>query len=82
MWATIPAVLYARRETPLKAIWAFIYSTFSLLALSWVCIYSWFTMKNSNWLTREINGGNEKSAAEIEDDALNYNSGQHQLPPR
>ena len=80
MWATIPAVLYARRETPLKAIWAFIYSTFSLLALSWVCIYSWFTMKNSNWLTRDISS--KENETDVGDGTLNYNSGQCQRPPR
>lgn len=54
LWAMIPAVLYAHRETPLKAAWAFISAVFSLFALSWVCIYSWITMNNPGWLTRDI----------------------------
>ena len=54
LWATIPAVLYAHRETPLKAAWAFVSALFSLIALSWVCIYSWITMNNPGWMTRDI----------------------------
>lgn len=52
LWAMIPAVLYAHRETPLKAAWAFISALFSLFALSWVCMYSWLTMNNPGWMTR------------------------------
>ena len=52
IWAIIPAVLYAHRESPLKAAWAFICAVFSLFALSWICVYSWITMNNPQWLTR------------------------------
>ena len=58
LWAMIPAVLYAHRETPLKAAWAFISALFSLFALSWVCLYSWITMNNPGWMTR--NAANDK----------------------
>ena len=54
LWAMIPAVLYAHRETPLKAAWAFVCAIFSLFALSWICIYSWITMSNPGWMTRDI----------------------------
>ena len=62
LWAMIPAVLYAHRETPLKAAWAFISAVFSLFALSWVCIYSWITMSNPGWMTRDIS---KKDDAEV-----------------
>ncbi len=54
LWATIPAMLYAEKEGPLKASLAFFVGIFNLLALSWVCVYSWITMRNSKWMTREI----------------------------
>ena len=54
LWAMIPAVLYANRETPLKAAWAFISALYSLFALSWVCFYSWITMNNPGWMTRSV----------------------------
>ena len=63
LWATIPAVLYAHRETPLKAAWAFVSALFSLLALSWVCIYSWITMNNPGWMTRDISKKDEMETA-------------------
>ena len=53
IWAIIPAVLYAHRESPLKAAWAFVCAIISLFALSWVCIYSWITMNNPQWMTRD-----------------------------
>lgn len=63
LWAMIPAVLYANRETPLKAAWAFVYAIFSLFALSWVCFYSWITMNNPGWMTRNIS---KKDKVEVE----------------
>lgn len=63
LWATIPAVLYAHRETPLKAAWAFVSALFSLLALSWICIYSWITMNNPGWMTRDISKKDEIETA-------------------
>ena len=63
LWAAIPAVLYAHRESPLKAAWAFICAFISLFALSWICIYSWITMNNPQWMTR--GGKNESSDVKI-----------------
>ena len=54
LWASIPAVLYAEKEGPFKAVLAFFVGIFNLLALSWVCAYSWITMRNSKWMTREV----------------------------
>lgn len=54
LWASIPAVLYAEKEGPFKAILAFFVGIFNLLALSWVCVYSWITMRNSKWMTRDV----------------------------
>ena len=59
LWAMIPAILYAHRETPLKAAWAFVCALFSLFALSWVCLYSWITMNNPTWMTRNISKDEE-----------------------
>ena len=54
LWATIPALIYAEKESPLKAFFAFAVALFNLIALSWICIYSWITMRNSKWMTREV----------------------------
>ncbi len=54
LWAIIPALLYAERESPLKALMAFVVGIFNLVALSWICAYSWITMRNSKWMTRNI----------------------------
>lgn len=54
VWATVPAILYAERESPLKALLAFAVGVFNLVALSWICIYSWLTVRNSKWMTREV----------------------------
>jgi len=62
MWATIPAILYLERESPVKALYAFAVGLFNLLALSWICVYSWFTVRNSRWMTRDLHPGD---AAEV-----------------
>ena len=59
VWATVPALLYAERESPLKALWAFAVGIFNLFALSWICAYSWITMRNSKWMTRELRNKEE-----------------------
>lgn len=43
---------FRRRST--DAIWAFIYSLFAAVALSWIVPYSILTAKNGKWLTRDI----------------------------
>ena len=52
--ALIPAVIYAKRVSFLNAVWAPVYSFYSMLLLSWIPVYAFFTARNSNWLTREI----------------------------
>lgn len=54
LWATIPAILYAAKESPIKAVRAFFFGIFNLAALSWICAYSWLTMRNSTWMTRDV----------------------------
>ena len=54
LWAMVPALLYAGKESPAKATLAFFVGIFNLVALSWICIYSWLTMRNSKWLTRDV----------------------------
>lgn len=63
IWALIPAILYAEKESPRKALLAFAVGIFNLLALSWICAYSWLTMRNSQWMTREKRGGRVDGAA-------------------
>lgn len=70
LWAAIPAVLYAHRESPLKAAWAFICAFISLFALSWICIYSWITMNNPQWMTRN----SKKEDAEVKVRSVSGNS--------
>ncbi|OQA80862.1 MAG: Poly-beta-1,6-N-acetyl-D-glucosamine synthase [Lentisphaerae bacterium ADurb.Bin242] len=52
----IPALIYARRYSLTDSIWAFVFSIYNLFALSWINVYSIFTVRNSNWLTRELPG--------------------------
>jgi len=63
LWATIPALLYAEKESPLKAVLAFGVGLFNLVALSWICAYSWITMRNSKWMTREVKKENSSGIA-------------------
>ncbi len=62
LWATVPAILYAEKESPFKAILAFFVGIFNLVALSWICAYSWITMRNSKWMTREIKTGTQNES--------------------
>ena len=52
--ALIPAMIYARRVSVLNAVWAPVYSFYSLFLLFWIPVYAFFTARNSNWLTREM----------------------------
>lgn len=45
---------YFLRRRSLEAVWAFPYSIFSALALSWIAVYAIFTASNGKWLTRDI----------------------------
>ncbi|MCI7644031.1 MAG: glycosyltransferase [Lentisphaeria bacterium] len=53
VWSGISAIIYAKRYSPIKSVWAFVYGLYGTFALSWICPYSFFTMRNSKWLTRE-----------------------------
>ena len=60
LWATVPALLYAEKESPVKALLAFAVGIFSIVALSWICAYSWFTVRNSKWMTRDVKKDDEQ----------------------
>jgi hyaluronan synthase len=47
------AFYYFRRKST-DAIWAFTYSLFAAVALSWIAPYAILTAKNGKWLTRDI----------------------------
>ena len=52
--AVVPALLYAARGGRSDALWAFPYSVFWLVGLSWIAPYSLITPYKSSWLTRQI----------------------------
>lgn len=52
--ALIPAMIYAKRISALQSVWALAFSVYGVFALSWLYIYSFFTMRNSQWLTRDL----------------------------
>lgn len=63
IWAVVPAMIYANRYSVSKSLWAFAYGVFGIFFLTWVPIYSLFTVKNSSWMTRELDQqGREKEA--------------------
>ena len=64
VWAAVPALLYAERESPLKAMLAFAVGIFNIIALSWICVYSWFTVRNSKWMTRDVKKSEEQLCPE------------------
>ena len=52
MWAIVPAMIYAKRYSLLKSLYAFVYSVFSMFCLSWIPLYGLLTLRNNKWLTR------------------------------
>jgi hyaluronan synthase len=52
--ALVPAGFYLLRHRDSDLLWAFTYTPFSALALSWISLYALFTVKRSGWLTREL----------------------------
>ena len=52
MWAIVPAMIYAKRYSLLKSLYAFVYSVFSMFCLSWIPLYAVLTLRNNKWLTR------------------------------
>lgn len=54
LWSIIPAAVYWQHRHSLRdTVWAFICGYFAQAALSWIAVYSLFTLRNSNWLTRQ-----------------------------
>ena len=53
IWAIVPAMIYARRYSVGRSLYAFVYSIFSMLCLSWIPLYSILTVGNDKWMTRE-----------------------------
>ena len=52
LWAFVPALTYARKQSLPASLHSFTYSIFVLLFLSWVPLYALLTLKNNRWLTR------------------------------
>lgn len=52
MWAIVPAMIYAKRYSLIKSLYAFVYSIFSMFCLSWIPLYAVITLRNNKWLTR------------------------------
>ena len=53
IWAVVPAMIYARRYSLGRSLYAFVYGIFSILCLSWIPLYSALTVGNDKWMTRE-----------------------------
>lgn len=53
IWSIIPAMIYARRYSVTKSLYAFAYGIFSVFCLSWIPLYSVLTVGNDKWMTRE-----------------------------
>ena len=53
IWSIIPAMVYARRYSVTKSLYAFAYGIFSVFCLSWIPLYSVLTVGNDKWMTRE-----------------------------
>ena len=52
LWATLPALVYARKNGMSNAIWAYCYALFYIGFLFWVVPYSICSINNSRWMTR------------------------------
>ncbi|MBQ6351998.1 MAG: glycosyltransferase [Lentisphaeria bacterium] len=52
IWSIVPAMIYAKRYSLKKSLYAFVYSLFSMFCLSWIPLYAMLTLKNNKWLTR------------------------------
>lgn len=52
MWSIVPAMIYAKRYSLKKSVYAFVYSLFSMFCLSWIPLYAMLTLKNNKWMTR------------------------------
>ena len=52
IWSIVPAMIYAKRYSLAKSLYAFVYSLFSMFCLSWIPLYAMLTLKNNKWMTR------------------------------
>ncbi|MEF2144203.1 MAG: glycosyltransferase [Desulfovibrionaceae bacterium] len=52
--AVIPALFYLLRNRSSDFLWAFPYTLYWLLALSWISLYALFTPHRNGWLTRQV----------------------------
>lgn len=59
LWATIPAILYAKRTGWANAIWAYSYALFYIVFMFWLVPYSLISVHNSKWMTRELEEDSE-----------------------
>ena len=71
LWAVIPALVYARKQSIPASLHSFTYSIFALLLLNWVPIYALLTLKNNRWLTR----GGKPSAPDAPESAQHHARG-------
>lgn len=54
LWATVPALVYAFVRGGKTAWWAFPYSLYSMICLSWIGPWALVTPQRSAWLTRAL----------------------------
>jgi hyaluronan synthase len=52
VWSSIPAMIYAKRCSLKRSLYAFVYGLFSTLLLSWIPVYAALTLNNNKWMTR------------------------------
>ena len=52
MWSIVPAMIYAKRYSLAKSLYAFVYGLFSMFCLSWIPLYAMLTLRNNKWMTR------------------------------
>ena len=56
--ALIPAFIYAKRVSGVFSVWGIFFAIYNTLLLSWIVPYSFITVKNSGWLTRDLQNKN------------------------
>ncbi len=54
LWATLPAILYAKKAGANNGVWAYCYAIFYICFMSWIIPYSIASVRNSKWMTRTI----------------------------
>ena len=62
--ACVSAIFYAVRHRSSNALWAYAYSIFWIVGLSWITPYALMTARNGKWLTREIRGRKPRQPTE------------------